>query len=158
MELSFECEECAREGVHRRFKTRQALGSHLRYTHGSAAKEKQQTSVKEKDTNDMLDFFELVEKGRSPIEACLELQINPQSAERWSRIYKRLAMRGSSETKQVLDTLKTLSEKVEEMEKFVVQQYRSRKATEEIFCKIIAEQTWKAIQEHEKKFHRPFFA
>ena len=150
--MTVTCEECGEK-----FKTKQALASHRSYVHGlDAPGPKRLPKVTEEDVANMLDFFQLIEEGNSPIEACLGLQINPQNADRWSRIYKRLAIRGGGGNKELLETLKELVDRMKKVEEFVVMEHNSRKSLEKTLARAIVEQAYEAMQEHEKKHHKPF--
>lgn len=149
------CEECGQN-----FKTKQALSSHKRVHDDVAVGAKLSLATQEKNTDNMLDFFGLMEQGESPMAACLSLQVNPAYADKWARIYSRLAMKGEK-GKDVYQILEATLKRLETLQTYVVNHVRSSRQTEEMLCELMVDTSYDiadtAINNHIKRYHSGFF-
>ena len=149
------CEECGQN-----FKTKQALSSHKRVHEDVAVGAKMSLATQEKNTENMLDFFDLLERGESPMQACLQLQVNPAYADRWNRIYRRLALKGEK-GKAVEQNIEDLLIRLKRLENFTIKKFRLLQDTEDMIAKLIVDTSHdianSAVNDHIKTNHRGFF-
>ena len=108
------CEECGQN-----FKTKQALSSHKRMHENAVVGIQMSNATLEKNTDNMLDFFELLEQGESPMQACLQLHLNPAYADKYSRLYRRLALKGEK-GKDVVHAVEEILSRQKRLENFTI--------------------------------------
>jgi hypothetical protein len=136
------CSLCGQE-----FENSQALGSHLRYVHGKV--ETPLMEEREEDVEKMLAFFEVLEQGKSPIEAVLSVGVNPSQAERWTRLYNRLSWKRRTE----IENLKAEIYKIKEVVEILVEKLDRLDSAAVEMSELLSKEVNLKIQAHERRFH-----